>query len=472
MKQLVAQLMDRGIIVTSDLLERLADEGARVRVAEYLRKNPHASSIEPAFDQEDGSYVNPIIIIAPETFTTDPQPFTLQGFTSYFRSRYKTLAGMLSHHPALASAVSIAKLAPGRQGAVIGMLANKRVAKTGSIILDVEDLTGSLKCMVKADAACAKKAANLTEDTVVGLVGHAGKGVLFCNDIILPDLPVTTTIKKGPRESYAIFLSDLHVGSNNFLAGEFDAFLDWMAGKEGTPEQRRIASLVRYVFIAGDLVDGVGVYPNQEDELVIKDIREQYEECARLLSRIPQDKTIVVSPGNHDYVRIAEPQPRLDERYAASLLAMPNLISVTNPAYLSFERMSGFPGFDILLYHGNSFDHYFANMDVIRMAGGYDRSDLLMRYLLRVRHLAPTYSSTQLMPLADRDPLVVRRVPDFFVTGHIHKSNVSTYRGVTMISGSCFQSTTAFQERVGHKPEPGYVPCVNLQTRQITVMRF
>jgi len=33
---------------------------------------------------------------------------------------------------------------------------------------------------------------------------------------------------------------------------------------------REIAGRVKYVLIAGDIVDGVGVYPNQIKELVIK----------------------------------------------------------------------------------------------------------------------------------------------------------------------------------------------------------
>jgi DNA polymerase II small subunit len=76
------------------------------------------------------------------------------------------------------------------------------------------------------------------------------------------------------------------------------------------------------------------------------------------------------------------------------------------------------------------------------------------------------------VPYADHDPLIVSKIPDIFATGHLHKTSVSTYRNVTLICGSCWQGKTAFQEKVGHNPEPGRVPLVNLQTREMRILRF
>ena len=45
-------------------------------------------------------------------------------------------------------------------------------------------------------------------------------------------------------------------------------------------------------------------------------------------------------------------------------------------------------------------------------------------------------------------------------------------KGVTMISCSCWQGKTTFQEKLGHKPEPARLPIVNLRTREIKVLRF
>ena len=124
------------------------------------------------------------------------------------------------------------------------------------------------------------------------------------------------------------------------------------------------------------------------------------------------------------------------------------------------------------MYHGYSFDYFVANVDDIRNKGGYDRADLIMKFLLKRRHLAPTHTSTLYIPDTEHDPLVIDKVPDFFITGHIHKSIAANYKNITLISGSCWQAKTAFQEKVGHNPEPGRVPIVNLKTREIKILNF
>ena len=219
------------------------------------------------------------------------------------------------------------------------------------------------------------------------------------------------------------------------------------------------------------MVDGVGVYPGQEQDLLIPDLKEQYKALAELLSEIPLRIPVIICPGNHDAVRLAEPQPGFDREMAQPLFNIPNAILVSNPAIVNIDASPGFPGLDILLYHGYSFDYYAANIDSIRLAGGYDRSDLIMKYLLMRRHLAPTYSSTVYLP-DQEDWLVIKKAPDIFVSGHIHKSSVSSYRNTTLISGSCWQSKTAFQERVGHHPEPSRVPIVDLKTRNVKIIKF
>jgi DNA polymerase II small subunit len=95
-----------------------------------------------------------------------------------------------------------------------------------------------------------------------------------------------------------------------------------------------------------------------------------------------------------------------------------------------------------------------------------------MKFLLKRRHLAPTHTSTLYIPDTKEDPLVIHKVPDFFITGHIHKSIAANYKNITLISGSCWQSKTDFQEKVGHNPEPGRVPMVNLKTREIKILKF
>ena len=288
---------------------------------------------------------------------------------------------------------------------------------------------------------------------------------------VFPDVP-NRELKRCDEETYAMFLSDLHVGSNNFLEDKFEKFLRWLNGEIGSREHRDMIAKTKYMFIVGDLVDGVGIYPGQERELAIKDIYRQYEVCAKLLSRIPSHIKVIACPGNHDAIRMSEPQPGFDREFARPLHALPNVMLVSNPSVVNIAASGSFAGFDVLLYHGYSFDYFISNIDEIRNNGGYDRADLVMRFLLQRRHLAPSHSSTLYIPDSRCDPLFISHIPDFFVSGHIHKSSVSMYRNVSVICGSCWQSTTTFQEKVGHHPEPAQVPMVNLQTRSTRVLRF
>ena len=95
-----------------------------------------------------------------------------------------------------------------------------------------------------------------------------------------------------------------------------------------------------------------------------------------------------------------------------------------------------------------------------------------MQFLLKRRHLAPSHTSTLYIPDANKDHLVIDTLPDIFVTGHVHKAVITNYRNITLVCGSCWQSKTVFQEKVGHNPEPARVPVLNLKTRQFRLLKF
>ncbi len=410
------------------------------------------------------------------TFVNVPRKYEPLDFTKLFVSRFRFLEGLLRQRQELQNILPLGRLRQKKEKdliSVIGMVMEINSTKNGNIILSLEDLTGEAKCFcMKSRSEVLSAAKDVVPDEVIGVVGTWNDGVLFADAIVWPDVPNNELKKKGGEDEYAIFLSDIHVGSALFLREEFEKFLRWINGELGDEQQRAIAGKVRYILVAGDLVDGVGVYPAQESELAITNIREQYAELAGLLRRIPQDKQIILSPGNHDVVHLAEPQPVIYQEFAPELHALPNVMMVTNPALVNIGRTAVFPGFDVLLYHGYSFDYYVANVESIRNGGGYHRADLIMKFLLKRRHLAPSFRSTPYYPGHGEDPLLITKVPDFLVTGHIHYSNVANYRGVTMISCSCWQGKTTFQEKLGHMPEPSRLPIVNLKNREIKILRF
>jgi len=396
-------------------------------------------------------------------------------FISYFRTRYNNVKELLQKRPELQNSISISRVFNKELKdpvSIIGMISDKHVTKNGHLLLKVEDLTGSITVLLNKDSDIFRLSNELVLDEIVGIDGQVGNGIIFSNSIYFPDIPMTKEIKRSSDEAYAVFISDLHVGSNVFLEKDFNRFLNWINGQTGSIKQRRIASKTKYLFIAGDVIDGVGVYPDQDKDLAIKEISLQYKRCAELLSSIRKDIKIIICPGNHDALRIAEPQPIFDATLAKSLYELDNVVIVSNPAMVNIHSSKEFSGFDVLMYHGYSFDHYASNVEAIRLNGGYDRGDLIMKYLLQRRHLAPVHGSTLYVPTPNVDPLFIDKVPDFLITGHIHKLSINTYNNVVTICGSCWQPKTDFQERVGHNPEPSKVATVNLKTREINVLNF
>jgi DNA polymerase II small subunit len=431
----------------------------------------HAPGQEPAAQAEDPYPVNIL-----KSYSIQPENVKLSHFVKHLNLKYKSIEGILRMRSELSGITSIGRVLNKRDRetvSIIGMVSDISVTSKGNYMITLEDPTGEIKAIVsqsKADLIDIAK--NMVLDEVIGVVGTNGNKVLFVNNILLPDVPLGRELKKCPDDVYAIFLSDIHYGSTDFLGKDFDKFLRWISGEEGSEKQKQVAEKVKYIFIIGDVVEGVSVYPNQEEELLVDNIYEQYSQCAELIKRIPKDKKIIICPGNHDSGRIAEPQTPLSKEYAGPFYDMPNVSMVSNPALINIHNTSGFPGFDVLMYHGYSFDYYVANVDELRNKGGYDRADLVMRFLLQRRHLAPTHASTLYVPSDDEDPLFISRIPDFFVTGHIHKTSVASYKNITLISGSCWQGMTSFQEKVGHHPEPSRVPIVNLRTREVKILRF
>ena len=405
-----------------------------------------------------------------------PKKREASDFIQYFNNRFNLIEKILKQRQELRNIISINRLLSKKdreQVSIICIVKDKRYTKNGNCIFTVEDQTGSINMLVnKNKPDLFKIAKEIVLDDMIAAVGVNGDKILFANNLLSPGIPVVGEVKKSENEVYALFLSDIHVGSKNFLEEDFNRFLRWINCDLGSETQRQIASKVKYIFIIGDLVDGCGVYPGQEKELEIKDIKNQYETCAEFLSKIPREIKLIICPGNHDASRLAEPQPPIYRDFAEPLYNLPNAFMLSNPAIVNIHSSKNFSGFNVLMYHGYSFDFYFAEVESIRNNGGYDRADLLMKFLLQKRHLAPSFASTLYVPDTKTDPLVINMVPDFFVSGHIHKAAVANYKGVTLICGSCWQSKTAFQEKVGHNPEPSRVPIVNLKTRHIKILKF
>ncbi|RLE43195.1 DNA-directed DNA polymerase II small subunit [Candidatus Woesearchaeota archaeon] len=504
LKKKIISFIEKGLLISPDMLERMPDkidtkkdivvltpeiienknneinwkEFERIKsLYEHGKTEPYNKFLSTIKEQpklsERKEELNDVEVIF--SYQEKSRERSVSDFIALFTARYQTIRKFLQIRPELQNLLSISKVKSKKEKeelSIIGLVAEKQVTKNKNILLKVEDPTGTIAVLVSANKPdLYNEAKTIVEDEVIGVSGVNGNNIVFANNICWPEIP-NQELKKAPDESYAIFLSDLHVGSVDFLPDAFERFLQWINGNLGDETQVSIAKKVKYIIIAGDLVDGVGIYPNQDKELTIKDIYEQYEFCASLLKEIPSRIKLIIAPGNHDASRIAEPQPPLPKDYAEPIHKLKNATLVSNPAYVKIAQTKNFPGFTVLIYHGYSFDFYVENVEFLRTMGGYERPDLLMKFLLKRRHLAPTHTSTLYIPEKKFDPLVITKVPDIFVTGHVHKSCATNFKGITLICGSCWQAATAFQKKLGHHPEPARVPIVNLKTRDIKILKF
>jgi len=391
---------------------------------------------------------------------------TLDEYILYFQDRFKRIEKLLRQRMDVKSATTIIeamKSPPKTKLKIICMLTEKRDSKNNTL-LSVEDLNGSATILVsqKAPEEIKKKVLTLLPDQVFCAAVMKTRGdLLMAEDIIFPDVG-----KKMPLMTqepvYAVLTSDIHIGSTKFTKEAFKRFILWLSGKYGTSEMRQIAGHVKYLLIAGDIVDGIGIYPGQQKELTIRDVHKQYDFAIKYLEKIPDYIEIVLSPGNHDAARKSLPQPAIPEGYLTGIKGKKNIHSVSSPCYLSIH------GVEVLMYHGRSLD------DIISVIPGLDHQhpEKSMRLLLQGRHLAPVYGGKTMLSPENRDYLVIDKIPDIFHAGHVHVNGLCNYRGVLVVNSGGWQDQTDYMEKLGLIPTPGKVPVVNLQTLHTTVLDF
>lgn len=398
--------------------------------------------------------------------TSVTKKLEVSDFVGSFRARYQQIQRFLMNRQELQqNLVSINKISNNRQSlSIIGMVVEKRITKNKNLIIKFEDLTGEISALVKFDnEKVFKKVEELQVDDIVGVKASGNRDLLFIYDIFYPDAIIDQKVKFDEDIGIA-FTSDIHCGSKMHLGENFEKFVDWLKSEDET------AKKIRYLFIVGDNVDGVGVYPNQEEMLSLKSLKEQYGLLASYLSKVPKRITIFMCPGQHDAVRVAEPQPIIGKDYAEALYGIENLVLVTNPTLVSiFEKEKEFK---VLMYHGASMIHFVNGIPELREAKALKTPAKVAKHMLKRRHLAPMHSSVTYIPNAERDDLVIAEVPDILTTGDLHRMDIENYNGALIVTGSCWQSRTPFEEKVGNIPDPCKLPVFNLKTRELKIFDF
>lgn len=389
---------------------------------------------------------------------------TVDDFRGYFLQRFKGLERILKARADLRDASTVSTLQEGdrwRKTKVIGMVMSKRESKSGVTVAVLEDAMGSAEVVFRNHLK--DKASRILQDEVICVIGSTKNGrTIMAEDVVWPDISPKIRSSLAKQDTYAVMTSDIHIGSRLFMQDNFEYFLGWLGGDAGDETARELARNTRYLIIAGDIVDGVGIYPNQEDELSIKDLNRQYEKAAEYLSMVPSHIRIIIIPGNHDACRPTLPTPPIYREYADPIYSMKNVVMLGDPAVVSLE------GVTFLLTHGRSLD------DIIPALPNcsFKEPQRAMAELLRSRHISPIYGEkTPIAPEA-MDRLIIDPVPDVFLAGHVHVWGVTEYRGVVVANAGTWQGQTKYQLSMGIEPMPGVVPVINLRDFRATTLKF
>ena len=399
----------------------------------------------------------------------------VEGYASLFRSRYEKSLKILSlrqdskkvkkieiikqlFNQSKINYNSMSKELSNNSLFVAGLIMNKDI-KNNNYDITIDDQTGLLTATTYNDEL-KKQISMLTVDQMVMIEfeNNLQRKKNTIKNLFSLDIPDRIP-NKSKSEIFSILISDLHIGSKFFMEKEFQNFLEWLNGKkegeegEGEGENNDdIISKIKYICICGDLIDGIGIFPNQDKELLEKDSFSQMDHAISILSKIPKHMKVFLIPGNHDLGRRALPQPAIPKKYAEKLYSLDNVTMLGNPCMINME------GIKILMFHGQSLDDIIASIPGL----SYSKPAEAMKVLLKSRHLSPIYGQRTPIAPEKEDMMIIEEVPDVLHSGHVHVIDVDSYKGTLLVNSGAWQSQTPFQQTMGITPTPGIAIAINL----------
>ncbi len=450
------RVLDRKAL--QDVLAGMAErkEPVQIEVIRSADFKPAAKDIEPEFKARD--------------VRIERTSSNVSDFVDYFQDRFSRVKEIIRSYGngfggILGSIESAKQYMSGRDIAVVGMIYDKVVTAKGNVMITLEDETGTVKILfMKPNRKLRDEqnelfdsASKLVKDDVIAVKGKTWNSFIIANRMLWPDVPVHQ-LNRSEEDVGIVLLSDVHVGHKLFMEKSFAKFLEWINGS--VDYRKDLAAKIKYLVVAGDLVDGIGIYPEQDKELMIDDIYKQYSVFFDFMESVPDYIETFIIPGNHDAVQRAEPQPQIGNGFLKDF-KRENVHMMTNPCYLNLH------GVKILAYHGTSLD------SVIRGIPGcsYSSPTDAMREILKRRHLSPIYGGNIVVP-SKNDALVINEVPDILHMGHIHKNGYDGYHGTLLINSGTWQARTGYQIKQGHVPSPGLLPVYEANSGRINVMDF
>jgi len=140
------------------------------------------------------------------------------------------------------------------------LMSRKQTKKVMEIVID--DMSGALSVRT-ADDDLREQVSKLVLDQMIMVEissGRKGGQNFMIKSITSPDIPDRVP-NRSVSDSYVVLISDLHVGSKYFMQTEFMRFVSWLSSDD------EVARKVKFLCIAGDIIDGIGIFPNQDKEV-------------------------------------------------------------------------------------------------------------------------------------------------------------------------------------------------------------
>jgi DNA polymerase II small subunit/DNA polymerase delta subunit B len=313
-----------------------------------------------------------------KSFTQEQKLFTTEKTIQFFIDRYEKIKKILNGRLDLVNLVSVNKITPKSKKFSIIVMIKEKISDSNSIV--VEDLTGEL--IVRFPEKISNLLEEIVLDEAVGLVCELGADGIVVNNVIWPDLPLRRDVNKTKDDIFCLFISDIHMDSEQFNHGSYEKFLNWL-------NQTNYSNF--YIFVLG------GISSREED-------------VKEFFSKLPKNSEKI-------FLR-ADVDPDL-----------PEIFNITPPSLVKLENIV------FLLYHGEFLEKYsniWKNLP----------AEKIMLNLLKKRHMDPIFDSQT--KIFDQDQFVLDIVPDIFVSGHFHNPGILNYKGTTIISNGSFLTQPIF----------------------------
>ncbi|MBI5553398.1 MAG: metallophosphoesterase [Candidatus Diapherotrites archaeon] len=389
----------------------------------------------------------------------------ITDFLAMFVEKYQFLSGVLRRRAGLnPKSISRLKTSPkGTEVDLVAMVSEKWITKNGHLALRIEDPEGDcIAVLMKNEPRLFEGGQKIMLDDMLGIKAtKVSNEMVIVKEFFWPDLQ-ERPIKPAASDLSALIISDIHCGSKLFMKKEFQKFLSWLNGQTDSPSEREQVSKIKYLFVAGDNIDGIGVYPGQFEELEIKDLYEQYGLFEELMLEVPEYIEVFICPGQHDAVRRADPQPPIPAAFVPRLSQKPNFHFLGSPGWVEIE------GLTVLMYHGASLYDLYASLNI----SSYHEPHQAIIELLKRRDLMAAYGLSQ--PYVPHTPsrMLIREEPDLYVGGDMHHTGYGKHKSCLILNSGTWQERTPYQVAQGLIPTTATATQIELSSRRIIEHNF